>query len=148
MYFLGTFAGQQATERPTTTTSTSSRSRPSGPSSTRELGIDAPIDGFMMTAKSPTLAADKDAAMAFLEYLSTGQAQQIFVKPTRQQRRGERRRCDGYSAFQKKQAEIIGARAASPSSSTATPARTSPGPRMQSFLQTSCQKPDQDLTPT
>ena len=34
MYFLGTFAGQQATEPPTTTTSTSSRSRRSAPSST------------------------------------------------------------------------------------------------------------------
>ena len=109
MYFLGTFAGQQATAQadhddldffPFPTLGTSFDS---------ELGIDAPIDGFMMTAKSPTLAADKDAAMAFLEYLSTGPAQITFlVANPNSVAAGNDADTSGYSAFQKKSAEIIG----------------------------------------
>ena len=40
-----------------------------------EIGIDAPIDGFQISAKSPKLAAEKDAAKAFLEYWSKGPTQ-------------------------------------------------------------------------
>ena len=93
-----------------------------------ELGIDAPIDGFMMTAKSPTLATDKDAALAFLEYLSSGPAQITFlVANPNSVAAGNDADTSGYSAFQKKSAEIIGGiEGASPSSSTATPTRASP----------------------
>jgi multiple sugar transport system substrate-binding protein len=106
MYFLGTFAGQQATKKedhddldffPFPTLGTSFDS---------ELGIDAPIDGFMLSAK----AKDVDTGKAFLEYLSTGEAQIIFqnINPN-----GVAAAKDadisGYDAFQKKSAEIIGA---------------------------------------
>jgi len=35
-----------------------------------EKALDAPIDGFMLSANSPTLADDMDAAKAYLEYLA------------------------------------------------------------------------------
>ncbi|MFL5646244.1 MAG: ABC transporter substrate-binding protein, partial [Chloroflexota bacterium] len=75
MYFLGTFAGQQATEKadhddldffPFPTLGTSFDS---------ELGIDAPIDGFMMSKKPK----NKDGAMKFLEYLGTAEAEQTYL---------------------------------------------------------------------
>jgi multiple sugar transport system substrate-binding protein len=146
MYFLGTFAGQQATAQadhddldffPFPTLGTSFDS---------ELGIDAPIDGFMMTAKSPTLAANKDAAMAFLEYLSTGPAQITFlVANPNSVAAGNDADTSGYSAFQKKSAEII---AASGAIAQFLDRDTDPAfaKQMQSFLQSWLTDPNQDLT--
>ena len=63
----------------------------------------------MMTAKSPNLAADKDAAKAFLEYLSTGEAQVTFlVANPNSVAAGNDADTSGYIGFQKKSAEIIG----------------------------------------
>jgi multiple sugar transport system substrate-binding protein len=45
-----------------------------------EAAMDAPIDGYMLTAKSPNLAADTAAAKAFLAFLGTGQAQLLYAK--------------------------------------------------------------------
>jgi len=45
-----------------------------------EKALDAPINGFMLTAKSPTLAADTDAAKAFLEFIGKGSTQIIYAK--------------------------------------------------------------------
>ncbi len=45
-----------------------------------EKALDAPVDGYMIAAKSPTLAKDLAAAKAFLEFLAKGTTQTIFVK--------------------------------------------------------------------
>ena len=44
-----------------------------------EKALDAPIDGFMLSANSPTLQADMDAAKAFLEYLAQPATQVAWV---------------------------------------------------------------------
>jgi multiple sugar transport system substrate-binding protein len=44
-----------------------------------EKALDAPIDGFMLSKNSPTLAADMDAAKAFLEYLAQPATQVSWV---------------------------------------------------------------------
>jgi multiple sugar transport system substrate-binding protein len=44
-----------------------------------EKALDAPIDGFMLSKNSPTLAADLDAAKAFLEYLAQPATQVAWV---------------------------------------------------------------------
>ena len=99
----------------------------------------------MMTAKSPTLAANKDAAMAFLEYLSTGPAQITFlVANPNSVAAGNDADTSGYSAFQKKSAEII---AASGAIAQFLDRDTDPAfaKQMQSFLQTWLTDPNQDL---
>jgi multiple sugar transport system substrate-binding protein len=145
MYFLGTFAGQQATA-PADHDDLDFFPFPTlGTQYDAELGIDAPIDGFMMSAKSPNLAADKDAAMAFLEYLSTGPAQITFlVANPNSVAAANDADTSGYSAFQKKSAEIIGASKAIAQflDRDSDPAFAK---QMQSFLQTWLTKPDQDL---
>jgi multiple sugar transport system substrate-binding protein len=145
MYFLGTFAGQQATEQADHDDLDFFPFPTLGTAFDDELGIDAPIDGFMMTVKSPTLAADKDAAMAFLEYLSTGPAQITFlVANPNSVAAGNDADTSGYSAFQKKSAEII---AGSKAIAQFLDRDTDPGfaKQMQSFLQTWLTNPDQDL---
>ena len=81
MYFLGTFAGEQATETADHDDLDFFPFPTLGTEFDAELGIDAPIDGFMMTAKSRT-SRDK-GAKAFLEYLSTGEAQVTFLVAAR-----------------------------------------------------------------
>jgi multiple sugar transport system substrate-binding protein len=44
-----------------------------------EKALDAPIDGFMLSKNSPTLAADTDTAKAFLEYLAQPATQVAWV---------------------------------------------------------------------
>ena len=105
MYFLGTFAGQQATKKEDHDDLDFFPFPTLGTSFDTELGIDAPIDGFMLSAK----AKNVDTGKAFLDYLSTGPAQIIFqnINPN-----GVAAAKDadtsGYDAFQKKSAEIIG----------------------------------------
>jgi multiple sugar transport system substrate-binding protein len=106
MYFLGTFAGQQATKKEDHDDLDFFAFPTLGTQFDKELGIDAPIDGFMLSAK----AKNKDTGKAFLEYLATGEAQKIFqdVNPN-----GVAAAKDtdtsNYDAFQKKSAQIIGA---------------------------------------
>ena len=45
-----------------------------------EKALDAPIDGYMIAAKSPTLKQNLDAAKAFLEFLGQGSTQAIYAK--------------------------------------------------------------------
>jgi multiple sugar transport system substrate-binding protein len=45
-----------------------------------EEALDAPIDGFMISAKSPNLAADTANAKALIQHLSTGAAQGTMAK--------------------------------------------------------------------
>ena len=147
MYFLGTFAGQQATEKADHDDLDFFPFPTLGTEFDAELGIDAPIDGFMIASKSPGLAADKDAAMAFLDYLSTGPAQVTFlVANPNSVAAGKDADTSGYSDFQKKSAEIIGASGAI---AQFLDRDTDPAfaKQMQSFLQTFLTKPDQPLEP-
>ena len=147
MYFLGTFAGQQATVAADHDDLDFFPFPTFGNEFDSELGIDAPIDGFMMTAKSPTLAADKDASKAFLEYLSTGPAQITFlVANPNSVAAGNDADTSGYSAFQKKSAEII---AGSKAIAQFLDRDTDPAfaKQMQSFLQTWLTTPNQPLAP-
>jgi multiple sugar transport system substrate-binding protein len=75
MYFLGTFAGEQATD-PAVHDDLDFFPFPTlGTQYDSEAAIDAPIDGFMVSAKAKNL----DGAKAFMEYLATGEAQGIFL---------------------------------------------------------------------
>jgi multiple sugar transport system substrate-binding protein len=148
MYFLGTFAGQQATKPEDHDDLDFFPFPVYGNEFDSELAIDAPIDGFMLSAKAPGLAADIDADKAFLEYLSSGEAQVTFlVANPNSVAAGNDADTSGYSPFQKKSAEIIGA---SKKIAQFLDRDTRPdfaGPNgMQGFLQTWLNKPDQDIT--
>ena len=73
-----------------------------------EKALDAPIDTIQITAKSPKLAAELDAAKAYLEYWSKGSTQLIMFKnqpgliPT-----ANDADTSGYSDLQKKAVEIV-----------------------------------------
>jgi multiple sugar transport system substrate-binding protein len=148
MYFLGTFAGQQATAAADHDDLDFFAFPTFGTEFDAELGIDAPIDGFMLTAKSPTLAADLDAAKAFLEYLSSGEAQITFlVANPNSVAAGKDADTSGYTPFQKKSAEIIGASGAIAQFLDRDTRPDFAGPNgMQGFLQTWLTNPDQDMT--
>jgi len=104
MYFLGTFVGEQATD-PAVHDDLDFFPFPLfGTQYDAESGIDAPIDGFMVTAK----AKNVDGAKAFMEYLSTGEAQGIFLASSPNNVAAAKDAdTSKYSAFQKKSAEII-----------------------------------------
>ena len=96
-----------------------------------EKALDAPIDGFMLAAKSPTLAADQDAAKAFLEFSARARPRSSSAKATsrdvadRQGHRHQRLHAAPEEGRRGRSATPSG----SPSSSTATPAPTSPANR-------------------
>jgi multiple sugar transport system substrate-binding protein len=113
-----------------------------------EKALDAPIDGYMLTAKSSTATADATAAKAFLAFLGTGAAQIIYAKaevsdicPANDADQ------NAYSPLQKKQVEII----ANAKKLTQFMDRdTNPGfagpTGMQGFLIDFLANPTQDLT--
>jgi multiple sugar transport system substrate-binding protein len=74
-----------------------------------EAAIDAPIDTWQIAAKSPNLDAEKDAALAYLEFWSKGSTQGIFFEhqpgfiPTAKDADTSK-----YSALQKKAVEVVG----------------------------------------
>ena len=76
---LGAVRGDQGPGRPRRT-STSSRSRTWAPQFDAEKALDAPIDTIQISAKSPKLAAELDAAKAYLEFWSKGSTQLIMFK--------------------------------------------------------------------
>ncbi len=45
-----------------------------------EKALDAPIDGYMISSKSPNLTADLDAAKAYLSFWAKGSTQSLFLK--------------------------------------------------------------------
>jgi multiple sugar transport system substrate-binding protein len=112
-----------------------------------EKALDAPIDGFMLTAKSPTLTADMDAAKAFLEFVSKGSSQAIFIK-TNTANIGAATDVDAaaYTPQQAKQASIIAAAQNVAQFLDRDTRSDFAGPQgMQAFLINFLQKPDQDL---
>ena len=143
MYFLGTFAAEQfpAEEQG----DLSFFAFPAlGTDYDAEMGIDAPIDGFMLS-KAP---ANVDAAKAFLKCMSTGAAQVVYLtgNPAAGVAAANDADTSGYTELQKKSAEII---AASGKIAQFLDRDTRPdfaGPNgMQAFLQDFLQSPDQDL---
>ena len=130
MYLLGLFVSAQftATKNPADLEDLDFFPFPKlGTQFDAENALDAPIDTIQISAKSPKLAAELDAAKANLEFWSKGATQLIMFKnqpgliPT-----ANDADTSGYSALQKKAVEIVGRPRRSPSSSTATPAPTSP----------------------
>ncbi|MEO7981508.1 MAG: extracellular solute-binding protein [Sporichthyaceae bacterium] len=105
MYLLGTFASQQFTD-PADLEDLDFVAFPSIASEHGTDSIDAPIDGFMMSSKPKNEAGAK----ALLEYLSTAEAENIYLK-TDPGDVGANSNVDtsGYNAVQAKSAEIIGA---------------------------------------
>jgi len=113
-----------------------------------EKALDAPIDGYMLSAKSPNAAADATVAKAFLAFLGTGAAQLVYAKaevtdicPANDADQSQ------YTALQKKQVTIISAaqkltqfmdRDTNPNFAGAN--------GMQGFLIDFLANPDQDLT--
>ncbi|MGZ6265426.1 MAG: ABC transporter substrate-binding protein, partial [Candidatus Limnocylindrales bacterium] len=83
-----------------------------GTSFDAEKALDAPIDGFMIAAKSPagTAGAEQDAAKAFVGFLGTGAAQDIYVKADPSNVAAAKdANTSNYNALQKKAVELIGA---------------------------------------
>jgi len=112
-----------------------------------EKSLDAPIDGFMLTAKSPTIQQNMDAAKAFLEYAASGEAQQIFVKE-QAAFIGAAKDVDAskYTPLQQDQVKVIGDAKNVAQFLDRDTRSDFAGPNgMQAFLINFLQKPDQDL---
>jgi multiple sugar transport system substrate-binding protein len=113
-----------------------------------EAALDAPIDGYMLTSKSPNLAADTAAAKAFLAFLGTGAAQIIYAKaevadiaPAKDADASQ------YTALQKKQVAIIAnAKKLTQFMDRDTNPNFAGANGMQGFLIDFLANPNQDLT--
>ena len=151
MYLLGLFVSAQftATKNPADLEDLDFFPFPNlGTQYDAENALDAPIDTIQISAKSPKLAAELDAAKAYLEFWSKGATQLIMFKnqpgahPDGHRRRHERR-----TAPSRRRPWRSSARPRrSPSTSTATPAPTSPvRTGQQSLLQKFLANPTQDL---
>ena len=143
MYFLGTFAGEQATDQADHDDLDFFPFPTFGTQYDAEAAIDAPIDGFMVSAK----AKNVDGAKAFMEYLATGAAQGIFLASSPNNVAAAKDAdTSKYSPFQKKMAEIIGgAQKIAQFLDRDTRPDFAGANGMQGFLQNFLGKPDQDL---
>jgi len=143
MYFLGTFAGEQATD-PEIHDDLDFFPFPTlGTEFDAELAIDAPIDGFMLS-KAPE---NIDGAKAFLEFLSTGEAQSIFLESSPNNVAAALDvDTSSYTPFQVKMAEIIGASGKIAQFLDRDTRPDFAGPNgMQGFIQEFLSDPEQDL---
>jgi multiple sugar transport system substrate-binding protein len=112
-----------------------------------EKALDAPIDGFFLTAKSPNLTADMDAAKAFLEFVGTGAAQVIYATAN-PSLIGTAKDVDTstYTPLQQNQAKVIGdAQKLTQFLDRDARSDLAGAQGMQAFLINFLQKPDQDL---
>jgi len=143
MYFLGTFAGQQATD-PATHADLDFFPFPLfGTQYDSENAIDAPIDGFMMAAKPK----NPDAAKALLGFIGTPKAESIYLaSDSNDVAAATDADTSKYNAFQLSSAKIIGA---SNKIAQFLDRDTRPdfaGPNgMQGFIQKFLSNPTQDL---
>jgi multiple sugar transport system substrate-binding protein len=113
-----------------------------------EAALDAPIDGYMLTSKSPNAAADAAAAKTFLSFLGTGAAQIIYATSNVS---GIATASDvdtsAYTALQKKQVQIIaGAKKFTQFMDRDTKPEFAGANGMQGFLIDFLANPNQDLT--
>ncbi len=143
MYFLGTFAGQQATDQATHDDLDFFAFPTLGTQYDSEMGIDAPIDGFMVSSKAKNL----DGAKALMEYLGSADAANIYLaSDSNDVAANKQADTSKYNAFQKSSAAII---AASGKIAQFLDRDTRPdfagANGMQSFLQTFLKAPTQDL---
>lgn len=146
MLFFGTFAGTQAT-KPADHNDLNFFAFPTlGTKFDSEMGIDAPINGFCVASKSPTLKANKAAVTKFATYLASAKAQSVFLKQDPNfVAANSKVDTSQYVRLQRRSAEIIGKagyiaqfldRDSDPAFAT----------QMQSFLQDWLANPNQDLT--
>ncbi len=144
MYFLGTFAGEQATDKADHDDLDFFAFPTLGTQYDSEQAIDAPIDGFMLSREPKNV----DAAKAFLEYLATGEAQGVFLASSPNNvAAANDADTSKYTPFQQKMAEIIGAsqKIAQFLDRDARPDFAGPN-GMQHFLQVFLGDPNQDTT--
>jgi multiple sugar transport system substrate-binding protein len=112
-----------------------------------EAALDAPIDTWEIAAKSPNLAAETDAAKAYMEFWSKGSTQLLMFKnqpgfiPT-----AKDADTSSYTPLQKKAVEIVSkAQRITQFLDRDTRSDFAGANGMQSFLQKFLAKPDQDL---
>lgn len=143
MYFLGTFAGEQATDPAIHDDLDFFPFPVLGNQWDTELAIDAPIDGLMLS-KAPKNA---EGAKALLACIATGPAQLEFLKSSPNNVAAAKDAdTAGYSPFQKKMAEIIGnSGAIAQFLDRDTRPDFAGGNGMQGFLQTFLNDPNQNL---
>jgi multiple sugar transport system substrate-binding protein len=143
MYFLGTFAGQQAADQATHDDLDFFPWPLHGTQYDSEMAIDAPIDGFMVSAK----AKNVDGAKAAMEFLGSADAVNIYLATDPNDVAANKNAdTSKYNAFQKSSAAII---AASNKIAQFLDRDTRPdfagANGMQQFLQTFLKNPTQDL---
>jgi multiple sugar transport system substrate-binding protein len=143
MYFLGTFAGEQAADPAIHDDLDFFPFPVLGNEWDSELAIDAPIDGLMLS-KDP---ANPEAAKALLACVATGPAQlQFLASSPNNVAAAKDADTSSYSPFQKKMAEIIGSsQAIAQFLDRDTRPDFAGGNGMQAFLQTFLNDPDQNL---
>ena len=143
MYFLGTFAGEQAADPAIHDDLDFFPFPVLGNKWDTELGIDAPIDGLMLS-KAPK---NVEGAKALLGCVATGPAQLEFLKSSPNDVAAAKDAdTSGYSPFQKKMAEIIGnSGAIAQFLDRDTRPDFAGGNGMQAFLQTFLNDPNQNL---
>jgi multiple sugar transport system substrate-binding protein len=112
-----------------------------------EAALDAPIDTWEIAAKSPNLAAETDAAKAYMEFWSKGSTQLLMFKnqpgfiPT-----AKDADTSSYTPLQKKAVEIVSkAQRITQFLDRDTRSDFAGANGMQSFLQKFLAKPNQDL---
>jgi multiple sugar transport system substrate-binding protein len=112
-----------------------------------EAALDAPIDGFMISSKAPTLAADLDNAKKFVEYLGQPATQVTWVSQDKSNIAASKDAdTSGYTSLQKKAAEIIGSAKRITQFLDRDTNPNFAGPNgMQAFLLDFLQKPEQDI---
>jgi multiple sugar transport system substrate-binding protein len=112
-----------------------------------EEALDAPIDGFMVSAKSSTLAADLANAKALMQHLSTGAAQGIAAKANPANIAcANDTDTSGYTDLQKAQVAVLAkAQKLTQFLDRDTKPAFAGAQGMQGFLIDFLQKPDQDL---
>jgi multiple sugar transport system substrate-binding protein len=121
-----------------------------GTSFDAEKALDAPIDGFMVAAKSPAgqAGAEQDSAKAFMGYLGTPEAEGIYVKADPSNVAASKNAdTSGYNALQKKAVELIGAAQKITQFLDRDTRPDFAGPQgMQNFLLKFISDPNQDLS--
>jgi multiple sugar transport system substrate-binding protein len=121
-----------------------------GTSFDAEKALDAPIDGFMIAAKSPAgqAGAEQDSAKSFVGYLGTPEAEGIYVKADPSNVAASKNAdTSGYNALQKKAVELIGAAQKITQFLDRDTRPDFAGPQgMQNFLLKFISNPNQDLS--